>query len=170
VNKIDDQPSRLSVLQVSLQLICNLLTSSNAFREKSSNHACHLATAILSKVEDAKSQDLAACLLLHILKQDSLSDTSIGVEVIARLSERGRDSEYCDFSLLCIRQLATCKHFIQLGREERILMLDVIRDLELVTSNQFPLDNLLVVVRDFTYLTDVILTKTLGKSICEWNS
>jgi hypothetical protein len=158
----DGQSSRLPVLQISIQLIANLLASSNTFRDKSSSHVWHLATVILTKVEDAKSQDLAACLLLQILKQDDGCDLSICREVIVRLSERGLDTEHCDFSLLYIRQLAASSHFLQLGREERILILDMIRDLELVTSGQLPWDNLLVVVKDFTYLTDVILTKTLG--------
>ncbi len=49
-------------------------------------------------------------------------------------------------------------------------MLDLVRDLELLTADddeggahaQLPLVNLLVLVGDFTYLTDVILTTSLG--------
>ncbi len=50
-------------------------------------------------------------------------------------------------------------------------MLDLVRDLELLTADdddeggahaQLPLVNLLALVSDFTYLTDVILTTSLG--------
>jgi hypothetical protein len=49
-------------------------------------------------------------------------------------------------------------------------MLDLVRDLELLTADddeggahaQLPLANLLALVSDFTYLTDVILTTSLG--------
>ena len=164
---LDKIPSeKLPVLHVAIQLMSNLLSTSTSFSAQSADRLWPLATNILIRVEDAKSQNMAACLLLQALKQEG---SGAGVparlcdgEMLARLSERGRDTVHSDFALLCVRHVAVSEHFPQLTREERVLLLDLVRDLELVTSSRLPLDNLLVLVRDFTYLTDVILTTTLG--------
>ena len=164
---LDKIPSeKLPVLHVAIQLMSNVLSTSTSFSAQSADRLWPLATNILIRVEDAKSQNMAACLLLQALKQEGCG---AGVparlcdgEMLARLSERGRDTVHSDFALLCVRHVAVSEHFPQLTREERVLLLDLVRDLELVTSSRLPLDNLLVLVRDFTYLTDVILTTTLG--------
>ena len=116
---------------------------------------------------DAKSQNLAACLLLHAWKGENSYFAKEGGhrDVLTRLCQLGRGAEQNDFALLCVRHVALATDFCQLAREERILLLDLVRDLELATASQLPVANLLTLVGDFTHLTDVILTKTLGELI-----
>jgi hypothetical protein len=158
----------LPVLHVTIQLAANLLASSPSFRSSSLPHLAPVTTTILTRLEDPKSQNLAACLLLQAWKQSDSCDSSR--EVLLSLCGRGRDSNHCDFALLCVRHLALSADFCALTREQRIHMLDLVRDFELLTADddeggahaQFPLVNLLALVSDFTYLTDVILTTSLG--------
>jgi hypothetical protein len=165
----DSSSCDLPVLHVTIQLAANLLASSPSFRSSCLPHLASVATTILTHLEDPKSQNLAACLLLQAWKQSDSCDGSR--EVLLSLCGRGRDSNHCDFALLCVRHLALSADFCALTREQRIHMLDLVRDLELLTTAdddeggahaQLPLVNLLALVSDFTYLTDVILTTSLG--------
>jgi hypothetical protein len=164
----DSSSCDLPVLHVTIQLAANLLASSPSFRSSSLPHMAPVATSILTRLEDPKGQNLAACLLLQAWKQSDSCDGSR--EVLLCLCGRGRDSHHCDFALLCVRHLALSADFCALTREQRIHMLDLVRDLELLAADddeggahaQLPLVNLLALVSDFTYLTDVILTTSLG--------
>ncbi len=165
----------LPVLHVTIQLAANLLASSPSFRSSSLPHLTPVATTILTRLQDPKSQNLAACVLLQAWKQSDSCDGSR--EVLLCLCGRGRDSNHCDFALLCVRHLAlSADFFCALTREQRIHMLDLVRDLELLTADddeggahaQLPLVNLLALVSDFTYLTDVILTTSLG-TVCSFS-
>eukprot|EP00092_Neocalanus_flemingeri_P009313 GFUD01010020.1.p1 GENE.GFUD01010020.1~~GFUD01010020.1.p1 ORF type:complete len:458 (+),score=103.44 GFUD01010020.1:55-1374(+) len=162
---VDKDQMLLSNLRCSVQLLGNLMVGQTAYQLEIFSSLTRTLEKIFSDLSDLKCHNFACMLVFTLLKneknlkdfvEDFYKTLSIFIPVILRILESEESAQNSDFIHICFEAFLESPDYLPfLTSQDRVSLLSNLPQ-PISTSTMSLLST------DFTYLTDILLTTTLG--------